>query len=407
MILSDSHVYKSHGLYHSPDPWLKVAEYLEPFFSSILLCVPLGRDWEGMRSIALSKDWESKRIRWIHTFAHESVINYYKFLPMILVKNVPILVRAMRESDILFMRLPAMNGLVAELAARRLGKPVVCYFSGDQRVQIFNGGKYRGPWAVPARMVATFHDVLFQKMVRRAKASIFEAEATMERFGYTNGHCTFMFPSTIEEHQIWSRPEVSHGDRPRKLLFVGSVDMAKGIKFLLEAMASLVRMGVTCTLDICGEGPERQSLEQLAKQLGLNDSVTFRGHVRWGEELTAIYRSSDILVHPSLSEGVPKVVLEAMANGVAVVATSVGGIPRVVNHEHNGLLVAPKSAEAIFEAVSRLVGDHYLWNRLVQGGYSFIREHTAQKQARKLADIVLSSVDAVQVPSLECCRWQR
>jgi glycosyltransferase involved in cell wall biosynthesis len=396
MILSDNYVFKNGGAYFSPDPWLKIAEFLAPFFSSVLLCVPLEQGEDHSFAIPLSESWKQKRIRWKHTFAHKTVINYYKLLPFVVAKNLPVLASAVRECDVVFMRLPAMNGYLTALVARAMGKPVVCYFSGDQRVQIFSGEKYQGPWAAVARMAAVLHDVLYQRIVRASNASLFEGDVTLKRFASANKNCFFMFPSMIEEHEIWTRPQSSTQRPARNILFVGSLDTAKGIRFLLEAMAHAVQSGLEYTLTICGDGPERNEMKQLTERLGLNHLVNFRGHVRWGTELTQVYREADILVHPSLSEGVPKVVLEAMANGVAIIATTVGGIPRVVTDGENGILVPPKSSETISAALKRVSQDTALRNRLVQGGYTFVCQHTAEKQARKLATIIFESVGKTQ-----------
>jgi glycosyltransferase involved in cell wall biosynthesis len=397
MILNDSHVFRKGGHLWSLDPWLKLAGHLEPFFSSILLCVPLGKEAQGLAATPLTEGWDGKRISWIHTYAHESVINYYKLLPFVVAQNFPIIFRAVRESDVVFLRLPAMNGFLATVAAQLLGKPFVCYFGGDQKIQILEGGKYSGVWALPARLAAALHDALYRQVVRKSNASLFLSETTLARLDWTGTDCMFMFPSMIEERKIWMRPTCCQGSTRRRLLFVGALETAKGIKYLLEAMVRLIRTSGEYTLNICGDGPERQALEQLTDRLGLRSVVHFSGHIRWGEELIRIYRDSDILVHPSLSEGVPKVVLEAMANGVAVIATTVGGIPRIVTHEENGLLVSPAAPAAIADAVTRLVQDKELENHLVQGGYNFIRRHTAEKQARKIATIICGAVEKAKI----------
>jgi len=392
LILSDSHVIEKEGIYFSPDPWLKITEYLEPFFSRVCLCIPVEQTCEPPSSIPLNRSWEQKRIHWKHTIAYKSVVNYYKLLPYIVANNLPVVVDAVRDCDAVFMRLPAMNGYMTALVARLLGKPLVCYFSGDQRLQIINGGKYRGLWYLPARMAAVFHDFLYQRIVKGSIASLFEGDLILKRYASTDNNSYFMFPSLIEEREIWSRQQSSLQEPPRNLLFAGSLDKAKGIDFLLEALAHLFLCGIECRLTICGEGPEGNALKQLTNHLGLADRVSFRGHVKWGKDLDEVYRETDILIHPSLSEGVPKVILEAMAKGVAIVATAVGGVPGVITDADNGILVQPKSSRAISDAVIKLVRVQGLRNQLVQGGYAFIKQHTAEKQAKEVATIILESV---------------
>lgn len=399
LILSDGHVWKSKDLCWSRDPWLKSAGYLEPFFSSILICVPLRPGSDDDYAISLNKGWEGKNIQWIHTFPHETVINYYKMMPFLIMKNMPIIMKAVQNSDAVFLRLPSMNGFLAAPVARLLGKSLFCYFSGDQKVQIIQGKKYRGIWTLPAKVIASFHDFLNRRIVGISRAAIFEALASLDRFGPVNEQSVFMFPSTIESAQIRER-NGNGADRRLNLFYAGRLAAEKGLEYLIQAMSLLNREKMDCNLNICGDGPDRGSLELLVKKLCLESTVNFLGHVRWGPKLDRIYQENDVLVLPSLSEGVPKVALEAMANGLAVIATSVGGLPRIINNGKNGILVPPASSQALCEAVKSLLNDQDLRHRLVRNGYDFIREHTAEKQAEKIAKIIINGAGSGEFEKL-------
>lgn len=106
------------------------------------------------------------------------------------------------------------------------------------------------------------------------------------------------------------------------------------------------------SLTIAGDGPQRPELEERARQLGVDSMVTFKGEVGRGD-LASLYAAHDVLLVPSLAtgrragEGVPLVLLEAMAHGLAVVASEVGGVPEVVRHGHNGLLVKAGDRSAL------------------------------------------------------------
>lgn len=128
----------------------------------------------------------------------------------------------------------------------------------------------------------------------------------------------------------------------------------KGVRFLLEA-AGLVRAtdpGVRFV--VAGDGPLRAELERRAAELGLGDGVRFLGYRRDVPQLVAAF---DAYVLPSLWEGLPLALLEALASGKPIVASRVGGNPEVVEHERNGLLVPPRSPEALAEAILRLRRD--------------------------------------------------
>jgi glycosyltransferase involved in cell wall biosynthesis len=112
----------------------------------------------------------------------------------------------------------------------------------------------------------------------------------------------------------------------------------KGLQYLLRAVPEVLRESPKALFVIVGDGPERQALEAEAKCLGIQDSVSFLG-VR--EDIPELLSSMDVLAMPSLDEGLPMALLEAMASGKAVVATGVGGIPRVIQNRVNGIIVSP------------------------------------------------------------------
>ena len=136
------------------------------------------------------------------------------------------------------------------------------------------------------------------------------------------------------------------------LLFVGRLAGVKGVPILLEAMAALKARHPALRLVLIGDGPERATLEALAKPLG--DSVSFLGY-RSQSEVAEALAQADVFALPSFAEGVPVVLMEAMAAGVPVVATQIAGIPELVRHGDSGLLVPPGDAEALTEAIDALL----------------------------------------------------
>jgi len=398
LILTDVHVLKAHGKYWAKDPWLKVAGHLRPFFSSVTVCAPLiapgdsSKEYFDVKRATEVADANGPSVRWVHTHPHYTVMNYYKSLPFLLKKNFPVLAEAIRDCDLVFMRLPAMNGFVASILAYQYGRPIFGYFSGDQLVEIRSGGKYRGLQAIAARAIARLHEYLHSKLIRFSEASFFEAAESLGRFRNIGDKCCFLFPSTVETHEISERTGSKRDKPSRKLLFVGRLSPEKGIIYLLQALKLLVLGDLSFRLTICGTGPERASLESLAAQLEVNRHIEFLGHVPWGPDLHRVYRDHDVFVLPSLSEGVPKVVLEAMANGLPVISTNLGGMKQIITDGENGILVQAASGKAICDAVTRLTADATTRERLIERGYGFIREHTADRQAEKIARAMISRV---------------
>jgi glycosyltransferase involved in cell wall biosynthesis len=135
---------------------------------------------------------------------------------------------------------------------------------------------------------------------------------------------------------------------------VASLTAKKGHTFLLQAMALLRDRGLRCALILAGEGPQRAPLEAQAATLGLADRVRFLGvHAQVGDVLALV----DVFVLPSITEGLPLALLEAMAAGKAVVATAVGGVPDVITSGTNGLLVPPQAVPPLADALQSMLAD--------------------------------------------------
>jgi glycosyltransferase involved in cell wall biosynthesis len=130
------------------------------------------------------------------------------------------------------------------------------------------------------------------------------------------------------------------------ILFVGRLHPVKGIQYLIDAMVSIEKYDKNAKLLIIGDGEERYNLESYVNKRKLKDSITFIGELPHSE-LPQYFAASDIFVLPSLSEGFPNVLLEAMASGLPIIATNVGGVPDIIQENINGFLVEPQNPNEI------------------------------------------------------------
>jgi glycosyltransferase involved in cell wall biosynthesis len=166
---------------------------------------------------------------------------------------------------------------------------------------------------------------------------------------------------------------------------------------LPKALATLVANGDDVVIDIVGPPVgrpgemEQQAIEQEAARLGVASRLRFRGAIAL-EALLPLYREYDLFVLPTLpGEGIPRVLLEAMASGLPVVTTNVAGIPSLVTSEVNGLLVEP-AAEAVAAAMARVIGDAPLRRGLIARGYETASGFTLEAQAARLMQEVSRSL---------------
>lgn len=158
-------------------------------------------------------------------------------------------------------------------------------------------------------------------------------------------------------------PAARAGMSVPSILFLGNVSTAKGVEDLIDAVA---RLKHPFRLVLVGsDEPEGTStrMHSRAMQLGISEQVVFAGPA-YGAAKHEHLRSADVFVLPSHVEALPMALLEAMANGLPVVATRVGAIPSVVESEHNGLLIEPRDVPALAQALERLLGDASLRTRL-------------------------------------------
>ena len=151
-------------------------------------------------------------------------------------------------------------------------------------------------------------------------------------------------------------PATRKPDGTCELLFVGRLAPQKGVDILLNALA-LISTG--WRLRIAGDGPEREHLSALATTLGLADRVTFLGWTQ-RDALPELYRSADVFVFPSYDEGMPNVVLEALASGLPIVATRIAGNDQLVVDGENGALVPPGNPAAFANALLPVLADRTL-----------------------------------------------
>jgi glycosyltransferase involved in cell wall biosynthesis len=145
---------------------------------------------------------------------------------------------------------------------------------------------------------------------------------------------------------------------------------AKGISTVLEVVREVLAAFPKTLFVFVGDGPDRAAFESQSTKLGIGASVVFTGT---RADMPGVYKSFDIFLLPSVNEGLPMSLLEAMAAGVPVIATAVGGIPEVVRGGQTGLLVKPADAGELSAAIVRLLSDSGLRTRLGLEGQQLVR----------------------------------
>ena len=195
--------------------------------------------------------------------------------------------------------------------------------------------------------------------------------------------------SMVDEEDI-APPRDGAGPGPAgrelRVLSVGRLETEKNPLLLADVLARLRERDPRWRLVVVGEGPMREELEERLRALGVADAADLRGYVPIDGGLHDLYRSCDLFLHVSWTEGLPQVLFEAFAARLPIVATAVGGVPDAAGDA--ALLVPPGDADEAASALERLAGDDELRADLVERGVARVRSHTTDAECRKIADFL-------------------
>ncbi len=285
--------------------------------------------------------------------------------------------------DVMWLRYPAAYATELWRLSHKEGYPTF-YEAVVDTVGLFETEGYGNSvvrWL--ALRVAQWHESEM-RYISRSTPTFAVAQSLARKIGE---QCEWIPSSTLTESDFFVRPDVAM-HQPVQILYVGSLEPRKSVETLLEAAALLKDQEVCVELNIVGDGPDRERLQLLAGHLLGTVGCRFHGYIADRETLRELYRSADVFVLPSLSEGFPRVIFEAMAHGVPVVATAVSGIPDLVHHEHSGLLVPVRNPKALAEAIRRLIQDESLRHHIIEQGYAVARQHTVDSYLRRVVAFV-------------------
>ncbi|WP_162562487.1 glycosyltransferase family 4 protein [Salinigranum rubrum] len=218
-----------------------------------------------------------------------------------------------------------------------------------------------------------FEQTVGRIMIRRSDRIIAVSEAVAE-YSYSLGGVperTNVIPNGVDTERFHPNPERTGSN---SILFVGRLVQNKGPQTLIDAMPMVLRSVPDADLKIVGTGPMENTLKARTEELGIQESVRFVGYV---QSVAEAMRSADVFCRPSLSEGMPLTVLEAMASGLPAVVTPVAGVPEIVTHGETGVLVPPKNPAELSEAIVDLLSDDGSRKRIAESAREYVvREHS-------------------------------
>jgi glycosyltransferase involved in cell wall biosynthesis len=310
--------------------------------------------------------------------------------------------------DVVHLRVPSPAAWFAFRLARRIERPVFALIVGDYRALLPHL-----PYTGLKRLLFGAYVALEEHAVARiARGSLTFANGAALRIKHQrdNPRIHETRTTTLDAADIGSRADTCQA-RPIRVLTVSRIDPRKNLRVLPQAIAMLRGEGVDVTLDIIGPTigligeREREAIAADAARAGVTRYVHLRGALPLAE-LMAAYRAYDIFVLPTgPGEGIPRVLLEAMAAGLPIVTTNVSGIAGLIIDRSNGLLVDSHdardgasqggplaSAASIAAAVRMLIDTPALRQAIIRGGYETARAHTLDVQAASMMAVVANEL---------------
>ena len=186
-----------------------------------------------------------------------------------------------------------------------------------------------------------------------------------------------------------SMPPLAKRERSarKQIISVGRLSSEKGQAGLLQAFSALAKDAVDAELVMIGDGPEAATLHGLAEHLGIADRVTFAGRLCERDTLERI-AAADILVVSSFMEGLPIVIMEAMAAGTSVIASRVAGIPELIEDGKNGLLFTPSNWDELADRMRRLIDDDAMRECFAKRGLATVKaQFDTDRSAKRLREL--------------------
>lgn len=241
-------------------------------------------------------------------------------------------------------------------------------------------------WPAVAAMQVV--DRVYRLLARRVPTTVV-GEEIARSYGSELPTVLAMTVSLVRAADVAAWVPVRAWDGPIELLTVGRLEREKNPLLLVEALAELERAEPgRYRLTWVGRGPLEADVLALAERLGVRQSITFHGYVAFGEGLFDLYRGAHLFVHVSLTEGVPQVIVEALACGTPVVATAVGGVEAAFGVPGAALLIPPADRTALVTAIRRVVTDEATRDERIERGLELVRRLTLEAESERVARFI-------------------
>jgi glycosyltransferase involved in cell wall biosynthesis len=272
--------------------------------------------------------------------------------------------------------------LLIALAGIR-GKRVVLGVRQDT-VQ-YHEARLQGARWLPVRAAVRGADAFHRLLSRRLAVTVVGSQLA-KPYGAERPTTLAMTVSLVPEDALVDAPLKRNLSGDVEILTIGRVEIEKNPLLVVDTLAELERRRPgRYRLTWVGRGKLEEQVRARAAKLGVADRLTLLGYVPFGPGLLDLYRRAGLFLHVSLTEGVPQVLVEALACGTPIVATAVGGVANALDEGRAGVLVQPGDVSALANAIESVVEDEHLRERIVRRGLEVVRPLTVEAESARVA----------------------
>ena len=380
-------VYYENGVYYTHPMHGRLLEEYSKKFDEIIIFAPINQRKNDDQIYKVNT-----KIKFIHLPYFNSYLSSLK-KPLEVLKTF--YYKYPKDTDLFQFRVPGPYGILLMLLALSKKTPVIAHIVGDSEKIVSGGKKYKGI----VRNLMNFYSIFEKKFIKLFSSKIKIMVNGSELYDDYINHKTpenilQLRSSTLLRTDFFERNNNYSEEKAFTLLYVGYLRHEKGLEYLIHAFQKLKQDHSNLILKIVGDGPEKERLVKLSKDLGVNLDIKFMGYIPLGDKLNKIYIDSDIFILPSISEGTPRVLLEAMAKSLPVIASNVGGIPNTITHQENGILVKSKSDTEIVKAVNMLLYNEEIYKQYKNNGFQFAKNNLLENV---INDMVVFACKDVQI----------
>lgn len=322
----------------------------------------------------------SENIVWINIGAHVSIPKRY----LTLIKIIKIFKQVLRKVDILLIRTPTpFIPLIVSIASK---KKLAIYVVGDYDVSKMLS--VNNPKKILIQLLFKLMSLSERKFAKKNGLVLANSRNLLNSFNQLTNNVLEIRSTSISRTDFFYREDTC--DKPTiHLLYTGRLDPIKNLPLIFRAIQSLSKEGVPIIFNMAYLF-DTYSLKYLdflkkeAQKLNISDKVIFHGQKRIGEDLNKVYRSCDIYIIASSTEGFPRGIWDAMANGLPVIASTVGSVPFYLEHKKDAVLIPPENLKGIIEALKLIIENKKLRKRLIKNGYILAGNNTLETQGFKM-----------------------